>query len=543
MSEIAKVLTIAGSDSGGGAGIQADLKTFTALGVYGTSVLTALTAQNTLGVQSIHACPPDFVLSQLDSVLGDIGADAVKTGMLFNANIINTVTSKLIEYQSASQKPFKIVIDPVMISTTGHRLLSSDSIEALNKLMPLATIITPNVPEAEILAGSLPIKDLDDMKAVAKELKSRGPEYVLIKGGHLPMTKPESDGESTIVLLSNNIVGDDDLSVVDILYDGVTFIEFWKPHVDTNNTHGTGCTLSAAIAAGLGKGLSVRDATELGLHFVSNAMIHAQNINIGGGSGPLNHIHAIPQINPPRSKFVDQLISSCSKEWEAYIDHPFVRGLADGTLPTECFKHYIRQDYIYLTHYARAYALAAFKEHHMEDVAAAAGIVVNIFHESKLHIEYCKSWGISLQELEATKEATANLSYTRYFLEKGLSGDRLDLYVAMAPCLFGYGEIGRRLLNDPKTKREGNPYWKWISNYGKEEFQGACKSGEDIYLCTHSLLHVYFTRNKSTELLVKLYHETVPTSNSTRMRQLCDVFRQATILEIKFWDMGLHIQD
>ncbi|KAJ3075755.1 hypothetical protein HDU98_006993 [Podochytrium sp. JEL0797] len=524
-----RVLTIAGSDSGGGAGIQADLKTFTALKTYGTSVLTALTAQNTMGVQAVHACPATFVSQQMDSVLGDIGTDAVKTGMLVDAEVVAVVAGKIKEFGLT-----KVVVDPVMIATSGDRLVRESALEAIVEvLLPVALVVTPNIPEAEVLCGAVnkgwngKIEDLKGMHAAARVLFNAGVKNVLIKGGHLPLGHGPVGGEGVrVVMLAPTVKRDNGVDIkycVDVLFTGDELIEFWKEHVPTQNTHGTGCTLSSAIAAYLARGKSVVESVQEGLLFVTNAI--STSLSMGSGHGPLNHVYAIEEFKPAMTKesLIQTLKGSCQKDWDEYMNHPFVMGLADGTLDQEAFKHYIRQDYIYLLHYARAYALAAFKSKNFRDIGVAAGVAQEIAEESQLHVKYCEGWGISLQELEGTKEATANLSYTRYFLEKGLSGDLIDLYVAMAPCLIGYGEIGLKLMNDPNTKKEGNLYWEWISNYGKEDFQQAVTAGE--------------------ELLFRLYQDTIPSNNSTRLQELCDIFRQATVLEVNFWQMGLEIQD
>ncbi|KAJ3243101.1 hypothetical protein HDU78_000795 [Chytriomyces hyalinus] len=548
--QLTRVLTVAGSDSGGGAGIQADLKTVTSLGCYGSSAVTALTAQNTIGVQGVHGCPAGFVQQQMESVLTDIGTDAIKTGMLFSREIVEVVANQISQFGVKN-----VVVDPVMVATSGDTLLASEAVNAVIKfLLPLATVLTPNVPEAEVLCAALhglkkseagkaettpgtsdtdvagnsagKIESVADMRRAARFLHSAGAQSVLIKGGHLPLKADAASdtsevGVRTVRLVSSATSDPTGLSVVDVLFDGAEFVEFWKPFVNTSNTHGTGCTLSAAIAAYLASGKPVVEAVEGGLIYVSNAI--STSISIGKGHGPLNHLHLMKPALAPANKanFVSMLKNSCVSEWEQYIDHKFVRGLADGTLDTESFKYYIRQDYIYLLHYARGYALAAFKEQTMEGIAQAAQIALGIVREATdVHVKYCESWGISHKELIATKEATANMSYTRFFLEKGMSGDRLDLYVAMAPCLIGYGEIGLKLMNDPNTKREGNPYWAWIQNYGEADFQAAVQAGE--------------------ELLERLYEETVPVSNTVRLEQLCENFRQATLLEVKFWDMGLN---
>ncbi|RMF83643.1 MAG: bifunctional hydroxymethylpyrimidine kinase/phosphomethylpyrimidine kinase, partial [Nitrospinota bacterium] len=221
-------MTVAGSDSGGGAGIQADLKTFAMLGVFGTSALTALTAQNTQGVQGIHDVPPEFVGSQIDSIVTDIGVDAMKTGMLSNAAIIEMVAAKITEYRIE-----KVVVDPVMVATSGDMLLQPEARETLRtRLLPLAYLVTPNLAEAEVLSGQK-IKTLEEMKAAARQIHRSGAQRVLIKGGHFPE------------------------KAVDLLYDGKEFRTFERPHIDTPHTHGTGCILSAAIAAELAKGAGV----------------------------------------------------------------------------------------------------------------------------------------------------------------------------------------------------------------------------------------------------------------------------------------------
>lgn len=257
---IPRALTIAGSDSGGGAGIQADLKTFTAFSVFGISVITSITAQNTRSVLGIRDLPPEFVELQIDAVLSDIGADAVKTGMLSNEEIILAVAGKIKEYRVE-----KLVIDPVMRAKGGDVLLKSEAEKALiEELLPLSFIVTPNIPEAEALSG-IPISSIQDMKKAAKKIKSLGARNVLIKGGHL-----ENTSEST-----------------DILYDGKDFYNFSTPRIETKNTHGTGCTYSSAICAGLAKGLYLTEAIEGAKRYVTEAI--RRSFNLGAGHGPLNH--------------------------------------------------------------------------------------------------------------------------------------------------------------------------------------------------------------------------------------------------------------
>lgn len=260
MSNIARALTIAGSDSGGGAGIQADLKTFQELGVFGTSVITALTAQNTLGVKGVYAQSEACIAEQIDCVLEDIGADAVKTGMLFSAEIIRLTADKLRQYGVQ-----KLVVDPVMIAKGGAPLLQQEAMDALKQeLLPLAYIVTPNIPEACRLIGADDITSDADMREAVKRLHALGPAYILLKGGHMS--------------------GD---TATDYLYDGQEVRIFESPRIATKHTHGTGCTLSAAIAAELAKGRTAAEAVSTAKAFITAAIRSA--LPLGRGIGPTNH--------------------------------------------------------------------------------------------------------------------------------------------------------------------------------------------------------------------------------------------------------------
>lgn len=258
--KVPRALTIAGSDSGGGAGIQADLKTFTAFKVFGTSVITAITAQNTESVLGIESLSPEFVKLQIDAVVNDIGVDAVKVGMLSTKEIISVVANKVDQYSMKN-----LVLDPVMVSSRGDSLLDDNASQTLiRELFPKTYILTPNIPEAIVITG-MDIISLEDMKTAAEAIKQLGPMNVLLKGGHLDNT-PES---------------------VDILYDGEGFHEFKTDRIDTKNTHGTGCTFSAAICAGLAKGLSIMESVREAKNYIKYAI--ENSFDIGRGHGPLNH--------------------------------------------------------------------------------------------------------------------------------------------------------------------------------------------------------------------------------------------------------------
>jgi hydroxymethylpyrimidine/phosphomethylpyrimidine kinase len=258
-------LTIAGSDSGGGAGIQADLKTFAALGVYGATVVTALTAQNTQGVVAIHDVPPEFITTQMDAVLSDLAVGAVKIGMLSHSRVIEAVAAGLDRHRQAN-----IVLDPVMIATSGDRLLAPDAIEVLRReLIPRALVITPNLAEAAALLDAPLATSESVMREQGERLLALGAKAVLIKGGHAG--GPES---------------------TDLLIEPAAVARLVSDRIATKNTHGTGCTLSAAIAAGLAKGLSLRESVHQAKAYVSAAIAAADRVRVGKGRGPVHHFHA-----------------------------------------------------------------------------------------------------------------------------------------------------------------------------------------------------------------------------------------------------------
>ena len=260
---VAIALTIAGSDSGGGAGIQADLKTFAALGVYGATVITALTAQNTKGVAAIHNVPPDFIAAQMEAVFSDLDIGAVKIGMLGNAVTAGAVAAGLDRY-----RPRHVVLDPVLVASTGADLLRADAMDALRLVMSRADLITPNLFEAATLLDASMARNEDEMREQAQSLLKLGAGAVLIKGGH--GGGPES---------------------VDLLVEADGVARFAAPRVRTRNTHGTGCTLSAAIAAGLAKGQSLNASVREAKAYISAAIAGADAVKIGAGAGPVHHFH------------------------------------------------------------------------------------------------------------------------------------------------------------------------------------------------------------------------------------------------------------
>ncbi|TVY34379.1 putative hydroxymethylpyrimidine/phosphomethylpyrimidine kinase [Lachnellula subtilissima] len=502
-----RILVIAGSDSSGGAGLEADQKVIAAHGCYAMTATTALTAQNTLGVVDIHHTPPDFVGKLIDVCISDIGVDVVKTGMLASAETIEVVAKCLQKHDVKI-----LVIDPVMVSTSGSQLLPLKAVRDLRTLLlPHATILTPNVPEAKLLlfdAGQ-PAEDpknVADLIEIAKSVQSLGPKYVLVKGGHLPFKK---DGTVATTDEERELM-------IDILYGEGEVTRIETAYQNCKNTHGTGCSMaSAAIASNLGNGQEMTQAVKGACRYVEAGIKTATDL--GHGNGPINHFHSTYTLPFAPGRFVEYLLdrSDVKKAWREHTHHDFVASLANGSLPVDSFKYYLIQDYLYLVQFARANALAGYKAKTMEDIAAAAKIVSHIHHEMSLHIEYCEGFGVTKKDIEATEESQACTAYTRYVLDIGQAEDWLALQVSMAPCLIGYGEIAKRLHADPKTKREGNIYWKWIENYVADDYSEAVQIGSEALLERHIVLQ-----------------------SPSRIEELAKIFIHATRMETGFWDMG-----
>jgi len=500
-----RVLVIAGSDSSAGAGIQADLKVLTALGVYGMTAITALTAQNTQEVNGIEIMNPKFVRKQIDTCIEDIGIDVLKTGMLASPEIVAEVASAIDRHHLSNT-----VIDPVMVSTSGNTLLSPSAVEPYVKLLlPRTLILTPNRDEARFLLGQTKSSGLDRREeafSLARTIKALGPSYVLIKGGQCPYTENVSE--------TNTI--EEKKFVIDILYDGSQFWEFKSEFVDSTSTHGTGCSLAAAIAANLALSQPIVEAVENAIHYVRAAISEA--VPLGKGHGPLNHNVSIYRLPFYKGTFYDYLIKhpKISNLWTEYIDHSFVRQLAEGTLDRKAFLYYLVQDYIWLKHYARAHSLAGYKASNLSQSACSAAIVLHIQREVVLHESFFDEFGIRKTDINTTLESIESIAYSRYLFDIGLQGDWIGLQVALSPCLLGYGVIARKLLAYPNIKRENNPYYRWIKNYDKHDFECAVRLGRE------------------------LLEEHAPKQSTSRIAELVDIFAYSTRLEIAFWQMGLN---
>eukprot|EP01119_Soliformovum_irregulare_P018451 TRINITY_DN565_c0_g1_i1.p1 TRINITY_DN565_c0_g1~~TRINITY_DN565_c0_g1_i1.p1 ORF type:complete len:525 (+),score=112.65 TRINITY_DN565_c0_g1_i1:69-1577(+) len=502
MNDHPACLTIAGSDSGGGAGIQADLKTFHSLGVYGSSIIAALTAQNTLGVQSILRIETSFVESQMRSVLEDLEIKAIKTGMLHNSANVIAISNMIREHRIKN-----VVVDPVMMAKGGHHLLEDSGIEAYRtQLIPLSLIITPNAPEACLLLKRDPdsIKSIQDMKDAALELhESLHVPYVLIKGGHV-MTSDEHGNPIAI----------------DVLFDAVknSYFQLENPRIQTKNTHGTGCTYSAAICSYLALGHSVGESVAKANAYVHNAILHA--FPMGHGHGPLNHFSSnlIPSMTQTMSPsdgpttFFQRLKLSCADRWTEYVDGPFVQRLKSRSLSLDGFKRYLVQDYLFLLEFARCHALFCAKSKNYEQMKSRSEKVQAMISEMQLHITVCQSLGMSWEELNSASSLPETRAYTDFLKEKSLHGD-LEMAVAMAPCQIGYAEIGDAVFKT--TEKKDDHFQRWIDTYAGVDFQSGVKTTMD-------------------EL-----NELARGSSPEKFKELQVIFEDAVRLEIQFFSMAL----
>ncbi|KAK0723019.1 Phosphomethylpyrimidine kinase-domain-containing protein [Lasiosphaeria miniovina] len=469
---VGRVLVVAGSDSSGGAGLEADQKVIAAHGCYAMTATTALTAQNTQGVYDIHHVPADFVTKQIAACIDDIGVDVVKTGMLASAATIDAVATAIRDHNVTT-----LVVDPVVIATAGAQLLPSAALCTLRtQLLPQATVLTPNLPEARLLLadagyGHVPLESIDDLEAIANAVYSLGPKWVLVKGGHCPFRKGGGVARTT----------EERELVVDVLVGEGRTVRIETPYQESRHTHGTGCSLASAIASNLANDMDVPRAVKAACRYVEVGIKTAPGL--GHGNGPLNHFHSIYAMPFSPGHFVDYLLErpDVAPVWDRFVNHPFVLAMGNGSLPTESFRGYLVQDYLYLIHFARANALASYKAKSIKDIAASAAIVTHIFKEMELHISYCKQFGITKDEIENTEEKEACTAYTRYVLDIGQSEDWFALQVAIAPCLLGYGVIARQLHEDTRSKREGNLYWPWIENYVADDYLEAIKTGSGAY--------------------------------------------------------------
>lgn len=455
------VVTIAGSDPSGGAGIEADLKTISAHGCYGMDCIAALTAQNSHGVTGVFPTERTVFQAILAAVFSDIRVDAVKTGVL-------TPEALPVVVEELAKRTVPVVVDPVMVSTSGHALTKHELLgQCVATLFPQATLVTPNATEAVAIMEAigkpvaLPqlVRELEEL-AVAIRNHSRA-NAVLVKGGHVPMHGTVSDVLATAT--------------------GTTV--FSHRHIDTAHSHGTGCTLSLAVALRLALGDSVREAVEHGIEYVHAAIVSADPSLGTGSNKPLNHVFASSraygheQSEYANGPFLEHVLShpSVAPAWEAYTHHPFVAQVADGSLSELAFRTYIEQDHVYLVHYARMCARAAAVAPNMEAMVTQTTSISNIHAELQRHEERLARRGVNVA---AIVPLPSTVAYTLYLDAVAENGDWFDIQMSLAPCLHGYHAAAKWAVQ-VGVQADGE-YAAWVGDYVSTWYLEACVQGAAV---------------------------------------------------------------
>ena len=455
---VPRVLSIAGSDPSGGAGIQADLKSIAANGGYGMAVLTALTAQNTQGVRSVHVPPTDFLRAQLEAVSDDIVIDAVKIGMLADAEVIRTVGAWL-----DAVRPPIVVLDPVMVATSGDRLLDPDAERELRGLLGRATLVTPNLAELAVLAGR-DIVDWTDALSAAEVLSAEVGAAVLVKGGHLA-------GDQTPDALVDARNG--------------RHQEFPGSRIPTTSTHGTGCSLSSALATRLARGEAPGDAVQAARSWLRESIRAGEALRVGRGHGPISHFVGLWEragtVTAPRAADIAADWWHGIADIRAGIDDlPFIRALADGTLERAPFLSYLAQDALYLREYARVLAEAArLAPSSAEQAFWAESAHGSIVGELELHASWLTpAQGVSAATFSA-EPVPATTAYLDHLRSVAFGGSYAEIVAAVLPCFWLYTDLGRRLhggefgeyAQDPQ-----HPYASWLATYADPAFDQATRT-------------------------------------------------------------------
>lgn len=483
---IPRVLSIAGSDPSGGAGIQADLKSIAAHGGYGMAAITALTAQNTRGVTAVHVPPADFLTAQLDAISGDITVDAVKIGMLGDAAVIDAVRSWL-----EKARPAVVVLDPVMVSTSGDRLLQESGEAALHALLPYADLITPNLAELAVLLGEPRARDWAAALEQGKRLAALTGTTVLVKGGHLDAGGSGGSGGSSSCADPGAGCPDALVNTAGLLAQDVVVVP--GERVSTRNSHGTGCSLSSALATVQAaailqprKTLPAGDweaALRLVKPWLQEALRTAGELDVGTGNGPVHHFHHVqPHTRdhgataatrgPAAGEFAATLRESAGGDLDAIYGLDFIRGLADGTLSEKEFAYYLAQDALYLNGYSRVLArAAAMAPTEAEQLFWARSAQNCLEVESELH----RSW-LDGRAAGATPGPVTK-AYVDHLLAASASGSYAVLVAAVLPCFWLYAEVGEALHARfvAAGAPEAHPYAAWLRTYADEEFAAATR--------------------------------------------------------------------
>ncbi|WP_223917451.1 bifunctional hydroxymethylpyrimidine kinase/phosphomethylpyrimidine kinase [Arthrobacter sp. NicSoilC12] len=468
---IPRVLAIAGSDPSGGAGIQADLKSIAANGGYGMAAITALTAQNTQGVRAVHVPPAAFLTAQLDAISDDIGIDAVKIGMLGDAAVIDAVRGWL-----EKVRPAVVVLDPVMVATSGDRLLQESAEAALQALLPLADLITPNLAELAILLKEPVAADWSEALAQGKRLAALTGTTVLVKGGHLQGAGPgdghahDADGHDAAAGAGS---GCPDALVNTGGLLGQETVVVPGERIATRNSHGTGCSLSSAMATVQARVGDWEAALREVKPWLLGALREASALDVGSGNGPVHHFHHLQAgQGPAAGEFAAALRAGAAGDLEAIYALDFVRGLADGTLPEHEFAYYLAQDAIYLNGYSRVLArAAAIAPTEAEQLFWARSAQTCLEVESELH----RSW-LSTRPTASTLGPVTK-AYVDHLLAASVSGSYGVLVAAALPCFWLYAEVGSTLHREflAGGAPGEHPYAGWLRTYADEDFTAATR--------------------------------------------------------------------
>lgn len=518
------VLTVAGSDSSGGAGIEADIKTISAHRCYAMTCITALTSQTPAKVYNIHRVPREVVRTSLQCNMADMRCDAIKTGML----TVEAIEELSNELKKDHYNDMKLIVDPVLVATSGS-ILGGEKLknELINILTPLATLVTPNIPECfQLIGHEVEIKSERDVISLARQVaQATKCPNILVKGGHIPW--------------SNN-------GITDILYLGQKsrVIIYRGRFSNTTNTHGTGCTLAAAISSNMARGYSLEQSVYGGIEYVQNAVSIGCDVTKPhvSSNGPINHIYAVEipfekmvedecfrghdilessklqAYDKKINNFFDYLVHHplVKPHWAEYIGHDFVRQVVEGTLAVEKFKFFIEQDYSYLIDYARVHCIAASKSPTLDDLENELKIVGSVRHEMEEH-------EIRLREVFCVKDdkyfqsinrGGALNNYSRYLNDIARRGDWQELTISLSPCLMGYGHAVEHFKSHLKIPK-GHVFRNWYDTYTSKKYRDAMKKGEQL------LDHIAANYPKE------------------RIETLVQIFADVCELEIKFWDAAV----
>jgi hydroxymethylpyrimidine/phosphomethylpyrimidine kinase len=448
-----RVLSIAGSDPSGGAGIQADLKSIAALGGYGMAAITALTVQNTRGVRDVHVPPAGFLRQQLDAISDDITIDAVKIGMLGNADVIDTVRNWL-----EKVRPAVVVLDPVMVATSGDRLLQESAEAALLALLPLANLITPNLAELAILVHEPQARNWAAALEQGKHLAAATGATILVKGGHLDGGACPDALVNAGGLLSQPVV------------------EVTGDRIPTRNSHGPGCSLSSAMATAQARLGDWEAALRQVKPWLTGALQASGRLEVGGGNGPIHHFHHVQQapaaVELASGEFAGTLLQAAAPDLDAIYRLDFIRGLSAGTLAEDHFAYYLAQDAIYLNGYSRALARAsALAPTEAAQLFWARSAQQCLEVESELH----RTW-LSTRTVEHVL-GPVTTSYVDHLLAASTAGSYGVLVAALLPCFWLYAEVGRTLHAQflDAGAPESHPYAGWLRTYADEDFAQATR--------------------------------------------------------------------